>query len=225
MKYKLIIRISAIFMALSGLTILTTTVFPIIAYEWESGKNFPMLVSSLPDNSGVQEGSEDTDFTKASTWFKDSNSHFNNAEISYFTVSVPKLRIDNASVAIGGEDLAKSLIQYPGTALPGKTGNAVIFGHSVLPQFFNPKDYMTIFSTLHTLKKDDKIIANYDGVMYTYQVETMFEVKPTDLQILEQSKGHSYLTLVTCSPPGNPFKPKRLIVRAKLIPQTTASVN
>jgi len=225
MNYKRIIRICAIFMALSGLTILMTTIFPILAYEWEAGRVYPILVSSLPDSSN-DEGTMPADLTKASNWFAGApTASFNQSEISYFTVTVPKLHIDNASVAIGGDDLSKNLIQYPGTALPGKTGNAVIFGHSVLPQFFDPKNYMTIFSTLHKLKKDDIVIANYDGVMYQYQVDNVFEVKPTDLQILEQHQSESYLTLVTCSPPGNPFKPRRLIVRAKLVPQTTASAN
>jgi sortase A len=84
---------------------------------------------------------------------------------------------------------------------------------------------MAIFSTLHTLTKDDTVIVNYDGITYTYKVESKFEVKPTDLQILEQSRASSYLTLVTCSPPGHPLKPKRLIVRAKLVPQSTAHIN
>ena len=53
----------------------------------------------------------------------------------------------------------------------------------------------------------------------------MFEVKPTDIQILEQSTSESYITLVTCTPPGHPLKPRRLIVRAKLIPTTQANAN
>ena len=51
----------------------------------------------------------------------------------------------------------------------------------------------------------------------------MFEVLPTDLQILEQNRVDSYLTLVTCTPPGDPRKPKRLIVRARLAPVTQAN--
>jgi sortase A len=226
MNYRRITRICAALLAISGLTILATTVYPILAYEWQAATAFPILISSLPENGNETGNLPAGDLTKASNWFAGApHTDFKESEISYFTVTVPRLHIDNASVAIGGDDLSKNLIQYPGTALPGKTGNAVIFGHSVLPQFFDPKNYMTIFSTLHTLKKGDIVIANYDGVMYQYTVDNMFEVKPTDLQILDQHQSESYLTLVTCSPPGNPFKPRRLIVRAKLTPQTTASVN
>jgi sortase A len=227
MNYKLLVRICAGLMAVSGMTILTTTVFPIISYEWESASKYPTLVSSLvEDKSDINLSGRD--LTKASNWFegvKERTGGFDAPQVNYFTITIPKLRISNASVAIGGDDLSEHLIQYPGTALPGKTGNSVIFGHSILPQFFDPKNYMAIFSTLHTLKKGDDIVASYDGVTYRYQVENMFEVKPTDIQILDQSRSDSYLTLVTCSPPGNPFKPKRLIVRAKITQQVTANAN
>jgi sortase A len=225
MKYKLLFRICAAFLAFSGITILCTTVFPILSYEYESASRYPILVSSLIEEESGNINLTGRDLTKASNWFEGSGSSNSpiTQEVSYFTLTVPKLRITNASVAIGGDDLSEHLIQYPGTALPGKTGNSVIFGHSILPQFFDPKNYMAIFSTLHTLKKGDEIIASYDGVTYRYKVENMFEVKPTDIQILDQSRSDSYLTLVTCSPPGNPFKPRRLIVRAKIAPQTTAS--
>lgn len=223
MSYKMVIRICACIMALSGLTILLTTLYPIFSYEYESAEKYPILISSLVDED-TGELKVGPDYTKASNWFSGvSQSDFQESEITYFTLSIPKLRISNASVAIGGDDLSEHLIQYPGTALPGKLGNSVIFGHSILPQFFDPKNYMAIFSTLHTLKKGDEIIASYDGVTYRYKVENLFEVKPTDIQILDQSRADSYITLVTCSPPGNPFKPRRLIVRAKIAPNTTAS--
>jgi sortase A len=92
----------------------------------------------------------------------------------------------------------------------------VVFGHSILPQFFDPKNYMSIFSTLPTIKQGDEILVYFDGITYKYIVRDMFEVRPDDIQILEQNTSGSYLTLVTCTPPGHPLKPKRLIVRAKL---------
>jgi sortase A len=87
-----------------------------------------------------------------------------------------------------------------------------------LPIFYNPENYLAIFSTLNRLKEGDEVIVNYDGIQFKFKVETLFEVKPTDIQILEQDSSDSYLTLVTCSPPGDPRKPKRLIVRARLTP-------
>jgi sortase A len=94
-----------------------------------------------------------------------------------------------------------------------------------LPQFYNPEDYLAIFSTLPTLNKGDLIEINYDGISYEYEVEDMFEVLPTDIQVLEQNSGDSFLTLVTCVPPGHPLKPKRLIVRARILPLGQANAN
>ena len=223
MDQKRIIKICAFVSGFSGLVILFSTFFPIVAYEWESGKKYPNLISPLADEEYDKYFLGDS--TKASNWFvgDEEEEKFVSDKISYFTVSVPRLRIDNATVAIGGEDLAQSLIQYPGTALPGKRGNAVIFGHSVLPLFYDPTNYISIFSTLNTLKDGDEIFVNYDGITYKYAVENMFEVRPTDIQILDQDATDSFLTLVTCTPPGDPRKPKRLIVRARIMPVNQAS--
>ena len=110
--------------------------------------------------------------------------------------------------------MGKSLVHYGGTALPGDWGNTVIFGHSVLPQFFNPKNYKTIFSTLPTLEKKDKILIDFDGITYFYEVYELKVVSPDDVSVLEQRYDTSYLSLVTCVPPGTYWK--RLIVKARL---------
>jgi sortase A len=223
MTQRMIIKICAAISGLSGLVILFSTVFPIISYEWESGIKYPILLSPLADEEYERFNLGDS--TKASNWFVGASEEreFVSDKISYFTMSIPRLRIDNATVAIGGEDLSQSLIQYPGTALPGKRGNSVIFGHSVLPLFYDPKNYISIFSTLNNLEDGDEIFVNYDGITFRYAVENMFEVKPTDIQILDQNSSDSFLTLVTCTPPGDPRKPKRLIVRARIVPVNQAS--
>jgi len=53
----------------------------------------------------------------------------------------------------------------------------------------------------------------------------MFEVLPTDIQVLDQDTTDSFLTLVTCVPPGDPRKPKRLIVRARVVPPEELGYN
>lgn len=225
MNQKLILKISAIVCAISGIIILTYVFYPIVSYEGVSRQKYPSLLSPVVESKGVS--LEETDLTRASNWFvggvdRDS---FASSRVSFYTLSIPSLEIENATVAIGGEDLSENLIQYPGTALPGKRGNSVVFGHSILPQFYNPEDYLAIFSTLPTLDKGDLIEINYDGISYEYEVEDMFEVLPTDIQVLEQNSGDSFLTLVTCVPPGHPLKPKRLIVRARILPLGQANAN
>jgi len=227
MTQKTILRIAAVISGISGIIILTGVIYPIISYNSIYGKNFSQLISPIGENptnqgnvQGVSTVNTNTSDFKASTWFVGgaTQQNFTASKVDYFTISVPKLKIDSASVAIGGEDLNKSLIQYPGTALPGKPGNSVIFGHSVLPIFYNPKNYISIFSLLPILKIGDEIDVNYDGVSYVYRVEAMFEVLPTDIQVLDQDYSDSFVTLVTCVPPGNLANPKRLIVRARVVP-------
>lgn len=220
MGKRIVLKILAAATGFLGMAILSYTIYPLAAYDLTARQNYPTLLSPLPDSERLQDFSSEYDLTLASNWFVGGakKSEFSASEISYYTISIPKLKIENATVAIGGEDLNKSLIQYPGTALPGKPGNTVIFGHSILPIFYDPKDYLAIFSTLPTLKKGDEVQVNYDGISYKYRVSDMFEVMPADLEVLEQSASDSYLSLITCVPPGHPLKPRRLVVRAKIVP-------
>jgi sortase A len=235
MNQKKVLRIAALISGLSGIVILIGVFYPIISYNAVYGKNFSELISPISETSGSNLGhiqnpllpntttdsnTSSPDFTQASTWFVGGAkpADFASSKVKFFTISIPRLRIENATVAIGGEDLNNSLVQYPGTALPGRPGNTVVFGHSILPIFYNPKNYIAIFSLLPTLKNGDEIRIDYDGILYKYSVENMFEVGPTDIQVLDQDTSNSFVTLVTCTPPGDPTNPKRLIVRARVIP-------
>jgi sortase A len=99
--------------------------------------------------------------------------------------------------------------------MPGDLGNTVIFGHSVLPQFFNPTNYVSIFSTLHTLERGDDLQIISDGVDYNYKITDMYEVMPDDLSPLAQTYDGHHLTIITCTPPGTYLR--RLIIKAELI--------
>lgn len=211
MKKKNIVKICAIICGISGFIILTWVFYPIISYQLTAPQSMTFL-------SPIPYGSENTDYTKASSWFPTAkaNSNFNKNPVSFYKLSIPRLGISKATVAIGGEDLSDSLIQYPGTALPGQIGNAVVFGHSVLPAFYNPANYLTIFSTIPTLTKSDVILVDYDGITYKYQVEEKYEVDPSDIGILNQDESDSFLTLVTCVPPG--LTTRREIIKARIVP-------
>jgi LPXTG-site transpeptidase (sortase) family protein len=162
------------------------------------------------------------DYTNLANWFADADAAIlagtqNEGE---FTISIPKVNIENASVKIGGTNLNDSLIQFPGTALPGDPGAPVIFGHSVLRQFYNPsaknpRRYTSIFSTIMTLKTGDEIIVKYKGVEYRYAVREKTEVKPEDVYILTQNYDARQLKLVTCTPEGTYLR--RGVVTASLI--------
>jgi sortase A len=206
---------------LIGLAFFTSAFFPILKFQFQYASGFSQLINPLSSKSTnlSQNILGSVDYTQISNWFvtdpsNSNNQLFSNSNNLTYLLSIPKLKIKDAVVTVGSMDLKKSLIQYPQTALPGQLGNAVIFGHSVLPQFFNSKSYLTIFSTLYKLEQGDEILINYDNVEYKYIVDEMFEVKPTDLSVLEQSFDQKSLTLITCSPPGTVLR--RLIIKASL---------
>lgn len=167
------------------------------------------------------------DYTNLSNWFEDqimsdliNRTSSLSRQSGEYVLEIPKLEIYKAVVKIGGVNLEESLIQYPGTSLPGKPGAPVVFGHSLLRQFYNPKEtnprrYNTIFSTIMTLVPGDKIYLYYGDVRYTYLVEDKTEVKPTDTYILSQDYSMRQLKLVTCTPEGTYLR--RGVVTAQLI--------
>ena len=139
----------------------------------------------------------------------------------YFYITVPKLGIENAKIETNAKDLNPdtALGHYPGTALPGEVGNAFVFGHSVLPWFYNAKNYKTIFSTLDRLQTGDEFYVTYNNQELTYKVESKEELKPDKVNPLGEIKpkylNESTMQLMTCSPAGT--KLKRLLINAVLV--------
>lgn len=146
--------------------------------------------------------------SKAENWFPK-----NESKISKYFISIPKLNIENALVSTIDFNTKKHLVNYGNDNIPGKSGNALIFGHSSLPQFFNAKDYATIFSNIYKLKNGDKIYATVDDSIYLYKVVRSIVVKASDTSQFEEDYNNSYITLVTCTPPGTIWK--RLIIKAR----------
>jgi sortase A len=226
------LRVSSGVSFVLGLVLIGNAVMPILSYQLSLSPNFrveevisplslKVSATDLRNNSSLTdkvfgEESELPWTAEIRNWFPDvPPAKVEETEgIVEYRLSIPKLGIEEALVKVEGEDLNKNLVHYPGTAYPGKSGNAIIFGHSVLPQFFNPKIYMTIFSTLPKIKKGNQVLVDYDKVRYTYLVEELKEVQPNDKSILAQRYDNSYLTLVTCTPPGTLLR--RLVVRARL---------
>jgi len=220
-------KIIAPFFLFSGIFLFLSAILPILQFQLSYSTKFNQILNPLSpqfyNHSESVLGDLNTDYTQLSNWFESDpdqsiSSTLPNYSMSSYYISIPKLKIKEAEVIFGSADLKKSLIHYPKTALPGQYGSPVIFGHSVLPQFFNPESYLTIFSTLYRLKQGDEIFVNYDQIQYKYLVEEMFEVQPTDLSVLEQRFDDRYLTLITCSPPGTYLR--RLIIKARLTDNT-----
>ena len=174
-----------------------------------SGSTFQTLLAQASNSlSGI-------DYTNADNWFPNFKHQKNGApQIKTYSISIPKLNIKNAVVSTIDNDLAKHLVNYDGTAIPAGKGNTVVFGHSTLPQLYDSKNYKTVFTYLYQLTPGDEISVNVANVLYKYRVENITVVDPNNTSILQQNFDDSFLTLVTCTPPGTIWK--RLAVRARI---------
>ncbi len=219
----------SLFLITLGVATFTTVAYPLISYQIVYAPRFQKsdILSPLSQSPIKQARAEDTptfvdevintslDYTDSASWFYDTKKPQPASSVLSYVLSIPKLGIDHAVVRNDHTDLKQSLIHYVGTAMPGDLGNAVIFGHSVLPQFFNPQNYLTIFSTLHTLRPGDLIEISADGATYEYKISQMYEAGPDDLSPLAQVYNARTLTLITCTPPGTYLR--RLIIKAYII--------
>lgn len=197
-----------------GVLLLFLVIWPILTFEFFLGSKLNTGIVS-PLGFQAQVLGAKSDLSLANNWFPGILPKITASKITSYTLSIPALGIKEAVVVNNDEDLTKHLVQWGGTGNPGEAGSTVIFGHSVLPVFFDPKNYTTIFSTLPTIKEDSDIYVYYDGITYRYRVIEMKIIDPKDISVLEQSFDNSYLSLVTCVPPGTYWK--RLVVRARLV--------
>jgi LPXTG-site transpeptidase (sortase) family protein len=233
---RIFLKVVPAFCIITGIFLLGNAIFPIASYylfqtsEYQSGRMLspipprdvleaqaPLISQVKAETQPFQEEEDiqptlltgELDFTNLSNWFPDATvqAGLSQAKVEEYRLDIPELNIENAIVKIGGTNLDRSLIQYPGTAAPGDPGAGVIFGHSVLRQFYNPsiknpRRYFSIFSKIMTLKPGDKIYITYNNVQYTYRVKGKTVVKPEDIYILNQQYDVHDLKLVTCVPEG-----------------------
>lgn len=233
-NYSRLKSIASSFLSVSGLLLILWVVYPIVSFEITSAVKFANVIKPIPESYSLyavkniqavepnvlgdqNDSSEDrteVNYINVANWFPKKPQEETTASGRVYFLSIPKLRINDAVVEIAGKSLDNTLIHYGGTGLPGEYGKAVIFGHSILPQLYNPKNYKAIFSLLPTLDEGDEIFVDFDGVKYRYVVSEMRVTTPEDVSVLEQRYDASYISLITCVPPGTYWK--RLVVLAKL---------
>lgn len=109
--------------------------------------------------------------------------------------------------------LLSGVAHYPGTAEPGKIGNAFYTGHSS-NVLWEPSAYNTVFALLPDITEGADIYITQDQKEFHYRVISKKEVSPNDVSILKQGD-QKILTLMTCTPVGTTLK--RLVVTAQLV--------
>lgn len=125
------------------------------------------------------------------------------ARIQIDKIGVDWIVVEGVSVSV----LKKGPGHYPGTALPGQTGNVVVSGHRTT--------YGAPFFRLDEVKVGDIIKLHTRTDSFDYRVIESKIVAPTDLSVIVTTQ-ESRLTLTTCHPRFSARQ--RLIVVAELAP-------
>lgn len=224
-NFKLLAKLSCVGLIVIGAIFFAYTFFPLISWHiyFAPSAAAQKIASPIPVNNVISSGNISSlitsatgnvgsDFTNANNWYPGFESHGKNK--ADYTISIPKIDLTDVPVTNRDYDLTKHLVQYNSDTHPPKSGNSVIFGHSTLPQLFNRNDYKTIFANLYKIGVGDEITVKIDGKTYTYKVESVTVVEPEDTSPLAQNFTDSFLTIITCTPPGTIWK--RLIVKARI---------
>ena len=111
------------------------------------------------------------------------------------TIAIPALGIDDGLyegvdlwVLDGGPG------HWPGTVLPGQSGNCVIAGHRV--------SHSAPFRYIDTLRAGDELRIGALGLDYTYVLTNAFVVSPDEVSIINATPTPT-ATLFACHPPGS----------------------
>lgn len=131
------------------------------------------------------------------------------------TLSIPSIGVDTSIVMAyrSGDTwnvsrITKSAAFLYGEPLPGQ-GDTFVVAHSELA-----KRKPGVFYTLKSIKIGDMIYINYNGVKYSYRVDGIRYVVPTDMSALAHTGGGN-LTLLTCDGYDGLSYTTRLVVHAK----------
>lgn len=126
-------------------------------------------------------------------------------------IEIPKIGVDRTMYeGITLKTLDRGPGHWPGTAVPGQLGNAVVAGHRTS----HNKD----FRNIDQLEPGDEIILSTDAGRYVYHVTRTQIVQPDAVWIVDQTPTAT-ATLFACHPPGSTRE--RIVVFADLA--TTAT--
>lgn len=112
---------------------------------------------------------------------------------------IPSITL-NIDYASGGPEVLndKSWWRYPERGNPVEGGNFILSAHR-FELGFTPGETIrkSPFYHFDRISEGDNLYVDYDGVRYQYQVERMFDVEPTAVEIEDPTEEHQ-LTVYTC---------------------------
>ena len=134
------------------------------------------------------------------------DAHAQEPVIEVGSIVIPKLDVDMTMY----EGVRLTTLDYgpghwPGSALPGETGNVVVGGHRTSSH--------RVFRNVDQLVSGDEIIFRDDSGEHTYLVDRVEVVEPTAVWIVDPTETAT-ATLFACHPPGSTAQ--RIVVFADL---------
>jgi sortase A len=110
-------------------------------------------------------------------------------------VEIPKIGMTQAMLeGIELSILDEGIGHWPGTAMPGQTGNVVLAGHRV--------SHTKPFRNIDKLVEGDEVFMTVSGTKFRYVVTGHEIVTPDQIRIIEQTPEKT-ATLFACHPPGS----------------------
>lgn len=229
---RMLARFAGLCIGIAGFLLAGYTFFPLLSYEIYIQPAFAnqVFASPIPQTTIITQASiksllENTadqishmGNPNDTSWLPQSANQYKEVgvteQLSNFYLTIPRLGIENSYVSMTDNNVNLHPIWFPGTAVPPNKGNAAIFGHSTLPQWFDPHNPHAIFATALDLKVGDEINLTIGSTAYTYKIVKMTIVPADDTSYLAQDTDGSYVSIITCTPPGTTWR--RLVIKAKL---------
>ena len=109
-------------------------------------------------------------------------------------LDIPKINLRRSLYKIGSyqNNVDRNVEVLKGSNMPDKlNGNFILAGH-------NGNTKVGYFKNLHKLIIGDKVIVNYKGKVYTYDVTKIYDVPKTGTVAIRREKNKTAITLITC---------------------------
>lgn len=123
------------------------------------------------------------------------------------TIEIPKIGLTTEMYeGIRLTTLDRGPGHWPGTAMPGQTGNVVVAGHRV--------SHAKPFRNIDKLAPGDQVVFTTADGTFTYQVTSTEIVTPDTISIIDQTADKT-ATLFACHPPGSTRE--RIVVHLAIV--------
>jgi LPXTG-site transpeptidase (sortase) family protein len=123
------------------------------------------------------------------------------------TIEIPRIGVTaNLQEGITLTAINRGPGHWPGSAMPGELGNAVVAGHRTT--------YSKPFARLNELQPGDPVVFKTAGGTHTYRVRGVVIVPGEAIDIAAQAYAHT-ATLFACHPPGSARE--RIVAKLQLL--------